>query len=156
MDAPKLPADFAFLPDMYADTYFPAKQVDKVKAAIQKVVAFLEKGITDPAKVQKKLDQMTITINELQDDFADHMHHAAFGHDVGCSDFRLAIAAVVDDEFAANHVDLEDVFAFHYRVNQFAEGDCGFGYHRTQHVVLKHRAHQRLVGGHQEIGSGFT
>jgi hypothetical protein len=71
MDALKLSADFAFLPDMYADAYFPDDQVDKVKAAIQKVVAFLEKGNTDPAKVQKKLDQMTLTINELQNDFAD-------------------------------------------------------------------------------------
>ena len=44
MDAQKLPTDFAFLPEMYEDEYFPNAQVDKVRAAIQKVVAYLEKG----------------------------------------------------------------------------------------------------------------
>ncbi|WP_035567704.1 DUF5713 family protein [Hymenobacter sp. IS2118] len=72
MDTLKLPADFAFLPDMYADEYFPDKQVDKIKKAIQKVVAHLEKGPSSAAKTQQKLDQMTIAINELQDDFEEH------------------------------------------------------------------------------------
>jgi predicted transcriptional regulator len=68
----KLPTDFEFLPDMYQDGYFPNSEVDKVKAAIQKVVTYLEKGQTSTKKIQKKLDDMTWTINELQDDFADH------------------------------------------------------------------------------------
>ncbi|RZJ61540.1 MAG: hypothetical protein EOO58_01665 [Hymenobacter sp.] len=54
MDTPKLPSDFEWLPEMYADDYFPTSEVDKVKAAIQKV------------------DEMTLTINELQNDFAAH------------------------------------------------------------------------------------
>lgn len=72
MDTPKLPSDFEFLPEMYADTYFPNSEVDKVKAAIQKVVTFLEKGGGSTKKIQKKLDEMTSTVNELQDNFADH------------------------------------------------------------------------------------
>lgn len=72
MDAQKLPADFAYLPEMYADDYFPSKQVDKVKSAIQKVVNLLEKGNASPAKIQDKLDQMTEKINELQEDFEDN------------------------------------------------------------------------------------
>jgi hypothetical protein len=71
MDTIKLPTDFEFLPDMYEDDYFPNSEVDKVKAAIQKVVTYLEKGETSTKKIQKKLDDMTWTINELQDDFAD-------------------------------------------------------------------------------------
>jgi len=72
MDTSKLPTDFEFLPDMYEADYFPNSEVDKVKAAIQKVVTYLEKGETNTKKIQKKLDDMTWTINELQDDFADH------------------------------------------------------------------------------------
>ena len=72
MDAQKLPTDFAFLPEMYQDEYFPNEQVDKVKAAIQKVVAYLEKGGFTTEKVQQKLDGMTARINDLQDDFSDH------------------------------------------------------------------------------------
>jgi hypothetical protein len=72
MDTLKLPSDFEFLPEMYADSYFPDSEVDKVKVAIQKVVTFLEKGPASTKKIQKKLDDMTLTINELQNDFADH------------------------------------------------------------------------------------
>lgn len=72
MATPTLSSDFDFLPEMYEDDYFPNSEVDKVKAAIQKVVTYLEKGETDPKKVQKKLDAMTLTINELQNDFVDH------------------------------------------------------------------------------------
>lgn len=72
MDTLKLPSDFEFLPDMYADSYFPTSEVDKVKAAIQQVVTFLEKGGASTKKIQKKLDEMTLTINELQNDFADN------------------------------------------------------------------------------------
>jgi predicted RNA binding protein with dsRBD fold (UPF0201 family) len=56
---------------MYADAYFPTSEVDKVKAAIQKLVAFLEMGAASTKKIQQ-LDEMTLTINELQDDFVDH------------------------------------------------------------------------------------
>ena len=72
MDAQKLPTDFAFLPEMYEDEYFPNEQVDKVKAAIQQVVTYLEKGGFTTEKVQQQLDKMTSKINDLQDDFFDH------------------------------------------------------------------------------------
>jgi hypothetical protein len=68
----KLPTDFDFLPEMYEDDYFPNREVDKVKAVIQKVVTYLEKGETSTKKIQTKLDDMTLTINELQNDFVDH------------------------------------------------------------------------------------
>ena len=72
MNAQKLPLDFVYLPEMYADEYFPNEQVDKVKAAIQKVAAYLEKGDFTTEKVQQKLDKMTAKINDLQDDFDEH------------------------------------------------------------------------------------
>jgi hypothetical protein len=71
MDTLKLPSDFDFLPEMYEDDYFSNSEVDKVKAAIQKVMIYLEKGETSPKKVQRKLNTMTLTINELQNDFVD-------------------------------------------------------------------------------------
>lgn len=72
MDALKLPSDFDFLPGMYVDSYFPTSEVDKVKMAIQQVVIFLEKGEVSTKNIQQKLDEMTLTINELQNNFADN------------------------------------------------------------------------------------
>lgn len=72
MEPLTLPADFAYLPDMYADDYFPTPQVDKVKHAIQQVASLLETGERSPKKVQKHLDKMTRQLNALQNDFADH------------------------------------------------------------------------------------
>jgi len=100
MNTQKLPADFVFLPEMYEDDYFPNKQVDKVKGAIQKVAAFLEKGPADPEKVQQKLDKMTLAINELQEDFEDHdseLETAA----------RESIAETVERMLAHFHVDID-------------------------------------------------
>jgi hypothetical protein len=103
MDTLKLPSDFEFLPDMYADRYFPTSEVDKVKAAIQKVVVFLEKGSASTKKIQKKLDDMTLTINELQNDFVDHDSELETGA-------RESIAETVERVLAHFNVaiDIED------------------------------------------------
>ena len=103
MDTLKLPSDFEFLPDMYADSYFPTSEVDKVKAAIQKVVVFLEKGSASTKKIQKKLDDMTLTINELQNDFVDHDSELETGA-------RESIAETVERVLAHFNVaiDIED------------------------------------------------
>lgn len=71
MPTQPLPADFAYLPEMYADNYFPPQLVDKVRAPIQKVVAFLEKDSANLVAIQKQLDKMTSAINKLQDDFEE-------------------------------------------------------------------------------------
>ena len=65
----KLPADFKYVPDMYSDSYFPKDLVDKIKIAMQKVVAFIEEGGHSKAEIQEAFDIMTVAINELQDDF---------------------------------------------------------------------------------------
>ncbi|WP_070001010.1 DUF5713 family protein [Cellulosilyticum sp. I15G10I2] len=60
------------LKDMYDDGYFPDFLVDKVKEQILKVVSFLEIGEKDIDKIQEKLDEMTISINELEDEFDEN------------------------------------------------------------------------------------
>lgn len=100
MHTQKLPSDFEFLPEMYDDDYFPNSEVDKVKTTIQKVVTYLEKGETTTKKVQKKLDNMTLTINELQNDFIDHNSEIETGA-------AGAIAETVERILAHFHVDIE-------------------------------------------------
>lgn len=103
MDTSKLPADFEWLPEMYADDYFPTSEVDKVKAAIQKVVAFLEQGEASTKKIQQKLDEMTLIINELQNDFAAHASEIETGA-------RESIAETVERVLAyfEVNIDIED------------------------------------------------
>lgn len=101
MPAQTLPSDFAFLPEMYADDYFPNEQVDMVKAAIQEVVAFLEKGGSSPDEIQEKLDDMTLQINNLQDDFADNGSEIETGA-------RESIAETIERILAHFKVDIEE------------------------------------------------
>ena len=100
MHTQKLPSDFAFLPDMYADDYFPNEQVDQVTAAIREVVAELEKGARAPEEIQEKLDDMTLEINNLQDDFADHDSEIETGA-------RESIAETVERILAHFEVDID-------------------------------------------------
>ena len=72
MKTPKLPADFAYLPEMYQDEYFPDFLVDKIKGAIQRAVRFIEEGNHSTAEIQGAFDEMTLAINDLEADFADH------------------------------------------------------------------------------------
>ncbi len=69
----KLNEDFVYLKDMYNDDYYPKFLVDKVKACIVEVVEFLEKEeYSSLEEVQEKFDEMTIKINELQDEFEEN------------------------------------------------------------------------------------
>lgn len=69
----KLNEDFVYLEEMYCDDYYPKFLVDKVKACIVEVVEFLEKEeYSSLEEVQEKFDEMTIKINELQDEFEEN------------------------------------------------------------------------------------
>lgn len=57
---------------MYNDGYFPIFLVDKIKDLILKLVVYLEMGEQDTNKIQEKLDEMTIAINDLQDEFDEN------------------------------------------------------------------------------------
>jgi len=65
----KLDSEFNYLLDMYEDSYYPSFLVDKIQLNILKVVDFLEEGDHSHEAVQEKLDEMTLAINELQDEF---------------------------------------------------------------------------------------
>lgn len=68
----KLDANFEYLSDMYEDSYYPTFLVNKIKENIMKVVHFIEEGHHTIEAVQEKLDEMTVAINELQDEFYEH------------------------------------------------------------------------------------
>lgn len=58
-----------YLTSMYADSYYPKHLVDQIKAFIEQVVEYLEQGPHAEEEIQAKLDQMTLAINDLQDEF---------------------------------------------------------------------------------------
>ena len=68
----KTDADYRLLEDMYRDDYFPDFLVDKIRELVQEVIDFLETGERDMEKIQKKFDQMTTGINDLQEEFEAH------------------------------------------------------------------------------------
>ncbi|MDM5248908.1 DUF5713 family protein [Lysinibacillus sp. G4S2] len=68
----KLDSEFKYLVDMYEDTFFPTFLVDKLKLHIVKVVHFIEESTHTVEEIQEKLDEMTIAINELQNEFYEN------------------------------------------------------------------------------------
>lgn len=68
----KFDENYVLLEEMYKDDYYPKFLVDKIKALIEQVVLYLESGETDTEKIQKKLDEMTIGINDLQEEFDEN------------------------------------------------------------------------------------
>lgn len=68
----KFDENYDLLKDMYNDGYFPNFLVDKIKDLILELVAYLEMGEQDTFKIQEKLDEMTLAINGLQDEFDEN------------------------------------------------------------------------------------
>lgn len=68
----KFDEDYKLLEDMYRDGYFPNFLVDKIKILLQNVIAFLETGERDLENIQEKFDEMTLAINDLQEEFEDN------------------------------------------------------------------------------------
>lgn len=68
---PKFDANL-YVVDMYNDDYYPKFLVDKVKVLIEPVVAYLEDGDRDMAKIQDLFDVMTLGINDLEDEFDEN------------------------------------------------------------------------------------
>lgn len=68
----KFDENYVLLAEMYEDDYFPNFLVDKIKALIEQVIALLESGETDTVKIQKKLDEMTLAINDLEEEFDEN------------------------------------------------------------------------------------
>lgn len=68
----KFDADYRMLADMYNDGLFPDFLVDKVKALIQEAIDLLESGERDLENIQSKFDQITLAINDLQNEFEEN------------------------------------------------------------------------------------
>jgi hypothetical protein len=67
--AKKWDGGYTLLADMYNDKYYPKFLVDKVKDELMKVIGYLEQGNHSNEEIQQKFDEMTIAINDLQDEF---------------------------------------------------------------------------------------
>ena len=68
----KFDENYQLLADMYQDGYFPNFLVDKVKELVQSVISYLETGEQDLEKIQKHFDEMTLAINDLQEEFEEN------------------------------------------------------------------------------------
>ena len=68
----KFDLTYRMLNYMYQDGYFPDFLVDKIKQLLQDVVAFLETGERDLGKIQNRFDEMTLAINDLQEEFEEN------------------------------------------------------------------------------------
>lgn len=61
-----------YLADMFADAYYPPFLVEKVKALLVEVVAWLEQGPHPAEAVQAKFDTAMVGINDLQEEFYEN------------------------------------------------------------------------------------
>ena len=72
METKKFDSNYILLKEMYDDSYFPKKCVDKVAEQIKKVIVYIEKGGHSEDEIQTKLDKMTIEINNLMEYFEEN------------------------------------------------------------------------------------
>ena len=68
----KFDENYQLLADMYQDGYFPNFLIDKVKELLQNVITYLETGEQDLEKIQKQFDEMTLAVNDLQEEFEEN------------------------------------------------------------------------------------
>ncbi len=68
----KFDENYELLAAMYRDGYFPDFLVDKIKVLIQNVIALLETEEKDLEIIQDKFDEMTLAINDLQEEFEEN------------------------------------------------------------------------------------
>lgn len=68
----KFDADYRMLADMYEDGYFPDFLVDKIKSLLQDIIDLLETGEKDLKVIQDKFDEVTLAINDLQEEFEEN------------------------------------------------------------------------------------
>lgn len=60
------------LEEMYDDQYYPKFLVDKLKMVIMDMVGYLVIGGHNKDEIQEKFDEMTININNLQEEFYEN------------------------------------------------------------------------------------
>ena len=65
----KFDENYELLAAMYRDGYFPNFLVDKIKELVQNVIGVLENGERSLTEIQIIFDEMTLAINDLQEEF---------------------------------------------------------------------------------------
>ena len=68
----KFDAEYELLAYMYDDDYYPDNLVDKIKSLMEELIAYIETGERNVDKVQEKLDEMTLGINDLDEEFYEN------------------------------------------------------------------------------------
>lgn len=68
----KFDENYILIKDMVNDEYYPKFLVKKIQNLIFQFINLLENGETDKEIIQTSLDEMTISINDLQDEFYEH------------------------------------------------------------------------------------
>lgn len=68
----KFDENYVLIEDMVNDDYYPKFLVEKIKELIIPIISLLENGETNKDTIQNKLDEMTLAINDLQEDFEDN------------------------------------------------------------------------------------
>ena len=68
----KFDINYDLLNEMYQDDYYPNFLVDKIRNELQKVIDLLETGEKDINIIQEKMDEITCSINNLQDEFDEN------------------------------------------------------------------------------------
>ena len=104
---PKL-ANYSFLEGMYRDGYFPAAQVDKVKAVLLNLCARIEaERPSTPESLFKLTHAAVEQINDLQAEFEENESEIeTVAREVIAEDFRYIVEA-----YGFTGLDLEDVIA---------------------------------------------
>lgn len=64
--------NYVLLKEMVRDRYFPGFLVEKLENLITPIITMLEGGETDDEVIQERLDEMTVAINELQEEFEEN------------------------------------------------------------------------------------
>lgn len=64
--------NYILLEEMVRDGYFPGFLVEKLENLITPIITMLEGGETDDEVIQERLDEMTVAINELQEEFEEN------------------------------------------------------------------------------------
>lgn len=68
----KFDENYILVEDMVKDDYYPKFLVEKIRELIFPVVRLLENGESDRDIIQGKLDEMTLAINDLQEEFDEN------------------------------------------------------------------------------------
>jgi hypothetical protein len=99
----KFDEKYILLKHMYDDGYFTNYLVDKVKNLILELIAYLEMGEQDIPKIQGKLDEMTLAINDLQEEFDENDSEI---ETVARESIGLSVEYVL--HWFGIHIDIED------------------------------------------------